>query len=282
MKTLLKYAGNKQNIMNQIRPFLGDWVGVTRYVEPFAGALGSAINANVPQCVEIVLSDANSELIDFYSAVAEDASKVQQIANSFPSNEEGYYQIRAWDRKENWKLSHTLNERAARTIYLNRRCFNGLYRINKNTGYFNTPWNRKIDPLPITITENSDFINLLNRSKITHCNWQKTVTQCGVGDVVYCDPPYVDIKNPIADFGGYIGNFGLVEQVSLRNELVNANNRGAHVLVSNSWCDATLDIYSSWNIEKVFATRKIGSRMDSRGKTPELLAWLPPKRFLSI
>jgi len=274
LSTLLKYAGNKQNLMSQIKPALGDWRGVKRYIEPFAGALGSSFSAGVPDGVSVLLSDANLELIEFYQAVKENPKEVERIANALPVGEEGYYSVRAWDRTEGWKGVYSVYERAARTIYLNRRGFNGLYRIN-NKGFFTTPWNKNQSPSKIILTGNVEFLNFLNRSQVFHSSWRDVVSNGGLGDVIYCDPPYVDLKNPEKDFGGYIGSFGLKEQRELRDELQLANARGARVVISNSYCDETRQLYKDWRVEEIFATRRLASNPSSRGKTSEILAWLP-------
>lgn len=273
MSTLLKYAGNKQNLMSQIRPFLGDWQGVKRYIEPFAGALGSSFNAGVPAEIQVVLSDANSELVEFYQAVKENPGEVEKIANSLPVGEEGYYSVRSWDREPNWKLKYSLFQRGARTIYLNKRGFNGLYRINKK-GFFTTPWNRNPAPPKIVVQENVAFLHFLNRAQIAHASWRNVIANTGEGDVVYCDPPYVDLKNPEQNFGGYIGSFDLNEQRELRDALQLANKRGARVIISNSYCEETRQLYKNWRVEVVIANRKLASSNSARGETPEILALL--------
>lgn len=260
--------------MGVIAPYLGDWVGVRRYVEPFAGALGSSLNAGVPGGVEVVLSDANRDLVDLYREVARDAVAVEEAANALPVGEAGYYAVRGWDREVGWPSSRTVLERAARTLYLNKRGFNGLYRVNRR-GYFSTPWGRVDDPKPIDVCGHVEFIEFIRRWPVALSDWRDVVRGCGEGDVVYCDPPYVDLKDPKRDFGGYIGAFGWSDQVVLRDELRLAAERGARVVASNSWCPATLELYDGWNVVEVSAPRHISARAASRGKVSELLAWLP-------
>lgn len=273
LTSLLKYAGNKQNLMDQIRPFF-NWEGVERYIEPFAGAMGSAFNANIPQGVACHLSDVNDELINFYDAVRSDPAAVEELSNSWACDEVTYYSIRSWDKRPNWKNETSCIERAARTIYLNRRGFNGLYRINRK-GYFTTPWGHNTSPAPIEITQKTDFLEFLASATVYCSSWQAAVEGGRKGDLIYCDPPYVDIKNPTEDFGGYVGNFGMKEQEALRDNLLLAAERGARVVISNSYCDATLHLYEGWNVEEIFATRRLGSNTATRGRTPEVLAWLP-------
>lgn len=275
MRTLLKYAGNKRTVMDQIRPHLGFDTSTRRYIEPFGGALGAAANAIPPQGVETIVSDANPELINLYREVAADASAVVTLANSWGADESSYYAIRDWDRTLQWRETRSSLEIAARTLYLNKRGFNGLFRINKK-GHFTTPWNRESKGRAISIDGLDDFIGWLRGITLLERDWRDAVAEAGLGDVLYCDPPYVDLKDPKTEFSGYVGAFGWGEQVALRDALVAASGRGAHVVTSNSWCEATLELYHHFNVVEVVASRSIGSRADSRGSVKELLAWLAP------
>ena len=128
MSTLLKYAGNKRKIMSEINPYLGDWVGVKRYVEPFAGALGSALNAAVPSHVDVHLSDVNEDIIELYEEVARDPQALQDAANALATDEASYYTIRALDRDPLWPSNHTRLQRAARTRPVPRRGYRNVLR----------------------------------------------------------------------------------------------------------------------------------------------------------
>lgn len=272
--TLLKYAGNKRKIMPSIVPFFGSWHCIKKYVEPFCGALGASLNANVPPHVRVELSDANSDIIELYEEVRLDPLRVEQLVNSFPRDEVTYYEIRAWDRDPLWPHNKTRSERAARTLYLNKIGFNGLYRTNRH-GHFTTPWCRKPSTNPIDVTGHTQFIEFLrNKANIQISDWKDVVDSTGEGDLVYCDPPYVDLKDPKKDFTGYLGAFGWKEQILLKEKLEEANGRGARVVASNSWCEATLELYKDWNIECISAPRHLSAKASSRGDIKELLAWL--------
>jgi len=271
-KTLLKYAGNKQGIMCQITQHF-QWKGIKNYIEPFAGALGAALNADIPAEVSIKLNDANKELIEFYKAVKENPDEVEKIANEFPNGKEGYLFVREKDRDFNWILNSTKFEKAARTIYLNKRCFNGLYRVNK-AGHFNVPWNKNLKPAPISIVENKEFIDFLNRSQFSSRDWSFLVAEAGAGDLIYCDPPYVDLNDSDSTFHGYIGGFSLSDQINLRDMLVEANRRGAQVVVSNSYCEKTLEIFKDWEIHEIVARRRISRNSSGRILQGEILAIL--------
>ena len=275
--TILKYAGNKRKIMSTITTSVawGGWVGVKRYIEPFCGALGSALNAGVPSAVEVVLSDANRDLVEMYEEVVRDAQGLEDAANAMATDEVSFYAYRAWDRDPAWPGNRTKVERAARTLYLNKRGFNGLYRTNRQ-GYFTTPWCRNPEPRKIDAVGHGAFISFLQTHGVPKLSdWRDPVRGAGEGDLVYCDPPYVDLKDPKKDFSGYLGAFGWKDQVELRDELEAANARGARVVVSNSWCDATVELYDRWNRVQVSAPRNLSAKAGSRGTISELVAWLP-------
>jgi len=272
-KTLLKYAGNKKNIMNVIVPYLGSLDDKRRYIEPFCGALGSYCNVDLPDHLDVILGDSNWELINFYQCVLKNPLAVEQIANSWTNNEEIFYNIREWDRDPDWKKIHSPIEIAARTIFLNKYCFNGLFRINKH-GYFTTPWGHSKRQSIIKITENKEFLRRLKHAKLFCCDWIQLVTTAGPGDVIYCDPPYIDPNDPNRQFVGYVGSFGWPTQTSLRDELVSAAGRGARVVASNSWCDASIELYRDFNIVSIDAPRSLSSKSQSRGTIKELVVWL--------
>ena len=234
--------------------------------------MGSALNANIPEGVKVVLSDANWELINFYNVVKSQPEKVEALANSWTHEENSYYEIRNWDRSEDWRERHSPLEIAARTIYLNKRCFNGLYRINVK-GNFNSPWNRGKNFRKINVVDHVECLEFLQKIDITLSDWSPIVENTFKGDLLYCDPPYVDTKNAKANFNGYMKRFGFSEQVELRDALIRASERGVKVVVSNSWCDETIELYKEFCIKEITASRTIGSTAGSRGTIKELLAW---------
>lgn len=272
-KTFLKYAGNKQSYMHLITPYF-DWSGVTCYVEPFCGALGAAINSGaVERDIEIHLSDANSELINLYERLTIDPSGVESIANTWDSTEDTYYTLRSWDRVDEWQTMHTSNELAARTLYVNRHCFNGLYRINRN-GQFNVSWNKNTSPLEIKVSSLGHALKVCERAKFSCEMFEDVLQRCGRGDLVYCDPPYVNVNEPKRKFNGYVGAFDWTRHLRLRDELLAAGARGAHVYVSNSYTEATLELYEQFSVVEITDVRRtISADGKTRGSVSELLAW---------
>lgn len=275
MKTILKYAGNKHRIMPSIVTNFGNMANVKRYFEPFCGSLGSALNSNISKEIEMFLSDINVEIIELYEEIKKSPINLENLVNSFPSDETGYYEIRNWDRHPNWPENKTQIERAARTLYLNKRGFNGLYRKNKK-GFFTASWNKNLNPQKIDVLNHSDFINFINQNniKISCLGWEDAIKNCGKNDLIYADPPYVDLKDHKKSFSGYVGNFEWEEQIRLRNTLIELSKKGAHVVVSNSWCEQTIELYKDWNISEIKAPRLMSSKSSSRGSISELVAWI--------
>ena len=271
--TILKYAGNKSKIMEQIVPYFPDWKNVKRYIEPFAGALGSAANANIPSSIDIQLSDSNEELINLYMTLKTSAKEVEDQIAKWERNEKKFYEIRSWDRDPSLIPQKSNIERAARTVYLNRNCFNGLMRINKK-GYFTAPWGHVESDKKIDIVGNVEFLDLVNRSTFTHQDWRDAIKGATKGDLIYCDPPYVDLKNPEADFAGYLGKFGLSEQIDLKDELSTAFANGASVFISNSFCMETINMYKNFLTYDIIAKRSLSGKASGRGEVQEILAVL--------
>ena len=270
-KTLLKWAGNKSKIMPEIvKSFPKEY---SCYIEPFAGALGSFLNADIPHEKDVILSDLNSEIISFFIQVRDNPSDVSKLANSWKKDKEAYYEIRSWDKKEDWSTIDSLTK-AARTVYLNKLCFNGLYRVNEKKGHFNVPYagGRKSEVLPL-----SDALNFSNRVKnVTFKNEDYKAVCQSIPDnsLLYFDPPYVDIKNPAKTFGGYVNGFDLAEQRRLVELGLMLREQGHSVVISNSFCDATIDLYKDYNVRIIEATRHIAAKSSSRGKIKEIVATL--------
>ena len=159
---------------------------------------------------------------------------------------------------------------AARFIYLNRTCFNGLYRVNKK-GMFNVPFGAYTNPT-ICDEENLRAVSeALRGTKIISANFEATLETAKRGDVVYCDPPYLPVSIT-ANFTTYtVGGFGLVDQTRLRDVAKALDARGVHVLLSNSDTPLVRKLYKGFRIEEVQAPRRVNSKAGKRGNVGELL-----------
>jgi DNA adenine methylase len=261
-KTILKWAGNKSKVMEKISTHFP--VHYSRYLEPFAGSLGSFLHSNVTR--PALLNDLNKEIINLFE------SKVANIANAYIKSKEEYYRIRNLDKEDNWLLQDRF-VRAARTVYVNKMCFNGLYRINKS-GYNNVPYGsgRKGEVLPIKEAKN--FSDAIKNCVFSTLDYKTFLNDSKPNDLIYLDPPYVDLKDPEKEFGGYVGGFGWSEQKELVNKCKELKSKGCFVVVSNSYCDATLSLYEDFQINIIEAPRYISRKSENRKPVKEIVAVL--------
>lgn len=261
----LKYAGGKTALLSEILPRLPKKIGT--YYEPFVG--GGAVYfalAAEKRFKHAVLGDANDELMRAYSALAKDIEGVVGALKEHVYEEKYYYTVRALDP---WALDP--GTRAARLIYLNRTCFNGLYRVNRR-GEFNVPFGRYVNPT-ICDEENLRAVSkvLRRQTLLGGRDFEKSVDPARRGDAVYMDPPYVPVSTT-SNFTGYAkGGFGESEQIRLRDCFKTLAARGVHVLLSNSDTPLVRNLYRGFRIEEVQAPRRVNSKGGKRGNVGELL-----------
>lgn len=261
--SFLKWAGGKSRLTPQILGFFPE--RFDRYFEPFLGG-GAVFFSAVGRFKQATLSDVNAELINAYNVVRDFPEDLVQQLGLLKFDKGIFYELRA-------KKPEDFNpvRRAARTIYLNKSCFNGLYRLNKN-GQFNTPFGKFKTPPKILDAENlRECSQILSQSTILCQDFTDTVKGAGSGDVVYFDPPYVPL-NATSNFTSYtLNGFGLSDQQRLAicfRELV---ERGARVVLSNSDTPLVRDLYQGFGIHEIRARRNINSKGDRRGEINELL-----------
>lgn len=253
----MRYAGNKQNLMGQIRPFF-NWSGIKRYLEPFCGALGAYINAGVPENVEVWLNDGNRDLINYHQQILSNRREVEEIVGQWPVNAVTFYAVRQWDRNVGWAEELSKASQAARIQYLSSYSFNGIMRYN-GKGHFNAPFNgsQRIAPLP--------HYHFKNQVKFSNDDFSNILAECGEGDLIYADPPYLGTG------GLYYTAFTQAQQLQLRDLLLEANQRGAKVVASNSW--EAVELYHNFNVEKLTTNRRMNCKVERRGRTDEMLVW---------
>ena len=256
-----KWAGGKTALLHEILPRLPK--KIKTYYEPFVG--GGAVFfalATEKRFKRAVLGDANVELVITYAALALDVETVIQRlkAHAGKHSEEYFYKVRA----------NPGSDPAARLIYLNKTCFNGLYRVNK-MGQFNTPFGKYTNP---TICDEENLRAVSAALEGTTClslDFEVTVIGARSGDAVYFDPPYVPVSDT-ANFTAYsAGGFGPADQERLRDVARKLIDRGVHVLLSNSDTPFVRKLYHGFKIEKVEAPRRINSKGGKRGNVGELL-----------
>lgn len=262
---IVKWVGGKTKLLPEILTRLPRTYG--RYFEPFAG--GAAVFFHLgPEAA--VLSDRNPDLIGMYRAVATDPDGVlRRLALHQQAHaEDHYYQTRAlWnDRSVSW----TTLDRAATFIYLNRTCFNGLWRVNKGGG-FNVPMGRYKNPSICDADTVHRASAVLRRATLLCGDYQAAVADAGPGDLVYFDPPY-DPVTTTANFTAYTGDgFGPADQQALADTVRALANRGCAVVLSNADTPRIRAMYKGLRIDRVKCPRAINSDPSRRGDVDEVL-----------
>lgn len=213
------------------------------------------------------LSDRNPELINCYQMVRDRVEDlIEQLTEYRQQHSETfYYHIRSLDQHQLEPLT-----RAARFIYLNKTCFNGLYRVNR-AGQFNVPMGRYRNPQifdPETLRQASIALQTVILSV---ADFQEVLTWATAGDFIYFDPPYYPLSKT-ANFTSYTDQpFGETEQLALARVVGELAQRGCYVMLSNAWVEPMLQLYRSWQCIELKASRVINSNSQKRGKVSELL-----------
>lgn len=270
MRPFVKWAGGKTQLLNDIKSLMPK--EFNNYYEPFVG--GGALFFDVAPKTAVI-NDSNEELIFAYECFAsnEEFSKMIERLNFYTKahSELMYYAVREMDRKEKF-LTLPNYERAARLIYLNKSCFNGLYRVNGD-GFFNVPFGKK-EKINCYNKENFDQIHSYfseSNIKILNCDFEDAVKNAKKGDFVYFDPPY-DTRDDKDTFTSYAKNpFGKKEQVRLADCFKRLSEKGVYVMLSNHNTHFIQDLYNGFNLHIVEARRNINSNGKGRGKVEEVI-----------
>lgn len=264
----LKWVGGKRQLMSSIDQHLPQNIKGLKYFEPFIG--GGAVFFNL-QPTNAVINDFNEELINVYNVIKNNLDELIIDLKKHHNNAEYFYQIRSLDRTEAYKKLTSV-QKASRVIYLNKTCFNGLYRVN-NAGEFNAPFGRYKNPNIVnepTLKAVNKFLNK-NNIAIHSGDYEKLLNEADEKSFVYLDPPYHPISES-SNFTGYVqGGWGIHDQIRLRDVCNNLNERGIKFLLSNSSAQAIKDLYQNYNIITVKATRAINSNGSDRGEIDEVL-----------
>lgn len=260
----LKWAGGKAFLAPEILRRLP--AKISTYYEPFlgGGAVFFALAAE-GRFKRAVIGDANEELMNVYSMIRSRPRLLMGVIEKFSQDEDTYYEIRARDPKHLPPVA-----RAARTLYLNKVGFNGLFRVNRK-GVFNVPWGRQEGR---GIFEEENILacsKALMEATLTSLDFESTAYAAQKGDVVYYDSPYIPVSDT-ANFTTYTaGGFTLADQERLRDVAKILNARGVHVLLSNADTPLVRKLYRGFKIESVQAPRRVNSKASKRGNVGELL-----------
>jgi DNA adenine methylase len=274
VKPYLKWAGGKRQLLPEIKKHLPGNLGNLRYYEPFIGA-GALFLDRQPR--RAVINDNNAQLMLTYRSIRDHVDALIAELNTHKANnsEEYYYQIREQDRNSEVFAGLSDVQKAARLIYLNKTCYNGLYRVNSQ-GLFNVPYGRYANPAicdePV-LKAIHRYLNYENvEIEIRDGDFELAVEMAGRGSFIYFDPPYHSSDN--TNFTGYqAGGFGEGEQRRLCNVFIARTAAGAKCLLSNSDTPFIRELYSDnrFEIIAVKAKRVINSDSAGRGEVDEVL-----------
>jgi len=286
-KPFLKWAGGKSQLLGEIEkviPFGKD--EPFNYVEPFVGggALLFWMLKNYPNIKQTIINDVNTDLINSYRVIKNNVdeliiilslyeSEYRVLEHSFEERKKYYYDKRAlFNTRKMDVISQT-----AIFIFLNRTCFNGLYRVNQKGG-FNVPQGKYKNPNICNIYNLKEVSKLLQRVTILNGDFEETIDYINGKTFIYFDPPYKPLSTT-SNFTTYTkGSFNDEDQIRLKQYCDKINSLGGKLLLSNS--DVNVgespnlffdELYKDYNIIRVFATRRINSKGSKRGQISELM-----------
>ena len=268
-KPFVKWAGGKRQIIDKLNKYVPD--DYNTYYEPFVGG-GALLFELSPK--NAVINDSNKELMNVYKCLCDEDKfkKMCTILNHYEAehSEQFFYEIR--DKDKNKKTFDRLSDytRAARTIYLNKACFNGLYRVNSKNE-FNVPFGKKTK---VNTYDGGNLITVsnyltMNNIKILSVDFEEAVKGAKKGDFVYFDPPY---DSDTSTFNSYTEDgFGKEEQKRLAKVFKELSDKGCYVMLSNHNTTLINELYKDYNIHVIEAKRNINSNGNKRGKVEEVI-----------
>lgn len=266
VRPFIKWVGGKRQLMQEIKSAMPS--SFDTYYEPFVGG-GAVLFSLQPE--KAVINDYNEELVTAYKTIRDNVEELIEHLKHHENESDYFYNLRAIDREEDFIYLSDV-EKTSRFIYLNKTCYNGLYRVNQK-GYFNTPFGKYKNP---------DFVNeqvlrgvsqYLNQNdiKIKSGDFEEAVQTAKKGDFVYFDPPY-DPLNETSAFTSYTENgFNENEQIRLKLLCNQLDQKDVKFMLSNSNTEFIRDLYSDYSIQIVNAKRSINSVGHKRGNVEEVL-----------
>jgi DNA adenine methylase len=264
----VKWVGGKRQLMESILKLLPKNIKNYTYVEPFIG--GGAVLFHI-QPKNAIINDFNSELINVYNVIKDNLEDLILDLKKHKNESEYFYSIRKLDRSENFEKIDRI-QRASRLIYLNKTCYNGLYRVN-NAGEFNSPFGRYKNPNIVNepvLRAVSLYLNA-NNIQVLNADYEDILKSLNRNSFVYLDPPYHPVSES-SNFTGYIqGGWNMYDQIRLREACDDLTKRGIKFLLSNSASSFIKDQYKVYNVNVVKASRTINANAEKRGEIDEVL-----------
>ncbi len=265
MKPIIKWSGGKtwaiEYVKNLITP---EMLSAGTYFEPFCGGASLALAL---QPSKLVLGDLNSELINMYSIIKDEPDELigslmwMQLSHS----PEYFYEVRAWDKFPDFKTLNPVS-RASRFIYLNKTCFNGLYRVNSK-GYFNTPLGRSSSGNPIDIVQSEKirelstyFNDSRNSIDFVCASYDKITSMAKPGDIIILDPPYTQTNHTSYQKEGFTWD----DTESLKVECDRLSRLGCNIIVFNESTPEVKDLFKDFIIHEVSVKRTVSCKGTGR------------------
>jgi DNA adenine methylase len=264
---VVKWAGGKRQILYEITKYIPETLST--YFEPFLGG-GAVLFELQPE--KAVVNDINQELMNIYQVIKENVDELIDDLKKHKNEKEYFYKIRALDRDRERYSRLTRVEKASRIIYLNKTCYNGLFRVNRS-GEFNAPFGNYKNPNIVnehTLRAVSEYFNKAN-IKFTCQDFEVALQSAAKGDFVYLDPPYEPVSETASFTSYYKTGFDRDEQLRLKKVCDKLNKKGIRFLLSNSATEFILELYKDYRIEVIQAKRAINSKGNKRGDVDEVL-----------
>ena len=264
---VVKWVGGKRQLLDDITPLLPK--RITSYCEPFFG--GGAVLFSI-QPSRAIVNDLNTDLITVYEVIRDNLEELLESLKKHENTSEYFYAKRDEDRDKEAYQALSKVEKASRIIYLNKTCYNGLFRVN-SAGEFNSPFGHYKNPNIVNEPVLRAVSRYFNANNITFYNedFEETLKRVGRGCFVYLDPPY-DPVSDTASFTGYNkGGFDREEQKRLKRCCDDLTKRGVKFMLSNSATDFIRELYKDYTITIVKAKRAINSDASKRGEIEEVL-----------
>jgi len=267
---ILKWAGGKAGLISQFEPHFPRQKEYKRYFEPFLG--GAAVFFYL-QPEESFLFDLNAELIEVYTVLRDDVEELISSLEPHYNDRDYFYRIRAQDPSQ-----LTPVERASRFIFLNKTCYNGLYRVNRS-GQFNVPFGDYKNPTICDVPRLRSASIALQSAVLKVADFESVLEYAKAHDLLYFDPPYEPLSKT-SSFTAYTsGGFGSDDQQRLAQAFRTLDTRGCFLMLSNSNTPLIRELYQGFHIYEINARRAINSKGNGRGLIKELLItnFLPSK-----
>lgn len=276
MEPILKWAGGKRLLLPQILEIINSLEfcpGKNTYFEPFLGGGAVTFGLEYPSCV---VSDVNAELINVYKVIKSNPEELVKLLNIHQKkNSKDYYlKIRQLDRVDSYSSLNSV-ERAARVIYMNKTCYNGLYRVNRK-GQFNVPYGKQSNPDIVMEDKIITISNYFNNNNIAILNtdYRNAVATATENDLIYFDPPY-DYEDENGFTSYVVDGFDRKELQSLKQCCDDLIARGCHVVLSNNDTTYVNNLFcdEQYSIKHINAHRFINRKADGRSEAAEVIIY---------